>query len=77
MTRDVVLVRKLLYRGCCYIENLKRLSYEVDFAGDSGYTFYGVFLGTGYAGGHVDRKKDGGKQKIHGSLRSNSSSFGY
>ena len=46
------------------IEYLNRLNYEVDFAGDTNFTFDGLFWRASYAEGHAKRKKSGDYRRI-------------
>ena len=47
-----------------FIEYLNRLNYEVDFAGDTNFTFDGLFWRASYVGGHAKRKKNGDHRGI-------------
>ena len=48
-----------------FIEYLNKWNYEVDFAGDTNFTFDGLFWQASYAGGHAKRKKNGGYRGIN------------
>ena len=51
--------------GELFIEYLNKWNYEVDFAGDTNFTFDGLFWQASYAGEHAERKKNGGSREIN------------